>query len=323
MNDKQKKLTLEQDPILTQFQIGYSNEAFISNLLLPEITVAKSTGKYPIFGAQALEPLLEEVAYDNPDLPRIKKKGYTYGTYETKYYALEDVVQYKEVEAAADILNLERVQTEELMARLLLGKEKHVCDLLQNPATYPVGSKEALSGNDMWDAYSTSDPIKQIKDAILTIRHKTGSYPDKLVLSREAYNALTEHPKIIAKIQYSQMALVGTDLISALISEDAYKVQVILGSGMIKDPASTDEAPTFIDLWTDSALLLKTNGNAASRRSMYDNSFGFTAVLKGYPYMGSEVISYGRMKKIAAFLEYTPVITKANCGYLFTNTTAA
>jgi hypothetical protein len=303
------------DPILTGLAQGVSNEAFVSQLLLPDVEVSKMTGRYPIFGAEGMRVHDAERAFKDDKVKRMPADDWTFGSYALKEYALEMVMDHLEIEVARDIADLEKYSINAVMNSLLLTKEYNIVQILQAAANYASGHSEALTSTDCWD-HTSSKPLDQIKDAISTIRSKTGQYPNTLVIGLPSFHALQAHSTLIEKMKYSQLAVVTEDLISAMISTRENTVKVAVGSGIYQDPVTGN----MVDLWGDVAVLAYVPQSKFAQRNKYESSFGYTFVKSGYPYGARESSKYGLTTAVAAFMTYQAAIVKNTAGYLFTNT---
>ena len=305
------------DPILTGLAQGISNEAFVSEKLLPTLFVPKQTGKYPEFGKEHMKVHDTVRALKDPMVKQMPTEDWTMQSFNLKEYALEIPIDHLEIEAASEITDLEAYYLDVVMQSLLLTQEYNRVQLLTTSGNYASGHSSALSGTDCWDNAS-SKPLTQLKDAIATIRSKTAQYPNTLILGQASYAALQEHSTLIEKMKYSQLAVVTEDLISAMISTRENSIDVSVGSGLYVDPATGN----VVDLWGDVAILAYVPKTARAKRSKYESSFGYTFTQSGYP-MGAKVVTdYGLTSKVAAFLMYEAKIAKNTAGYLFTNTKA-
>jgi len=305
------------DPILTNIAQGMSNEAFVSEKILPTVSVAKETGKYPEFGSEHLTVNDAVRAIGSDKVKQMQKEDYEMKSYALKEYALEAPIDHREVENAKAILDLEQHYARVVMESLLLGQEQTRASMLQTSGNYASGHVTALSGTDCWTD-AASAPLTQLKDAISTIRGKTLQTPNVLLLGRDSFAALQEHADLINKIQYSQIGVVTEDLISAALSTKNNQIEVVVGAGMYKDPATG----ALVDLWGDVAILASVPKTAAAKRNMYESSFGYTFQLSGYPKVARREGDYALVQGIAAFLFYEAKITKNTAGFLFTNTKA-
>lgn len=66
-----------------------------------------------------------------------------------------------------------------------------------------------------WDK-ATSNPIKDVTDAGVTMASTTGYKPNTLVLSPYAFNALKNHYDILDRIKYTEKGIVTEDLLASL-----------------------------------------------------------------------------------------------------------
>lgn len=66
-----------------------------------------------------------------------------------------------------------------------------------------------------WDK-ATSNPIKDVTDAGVTMASTTGYKPNTLVLSPFAFNALKNHYDILDRIKYTEKGIVTEDLLASL-----------------------------------------------------------------------------------------------------------
>lgn len=312
-----ESLRLNQDPIITGIVQGHSNESFVSNVLLPEVSVNKATGKFPIFGNEALQVRQTERPLKQSKIKRLPVDDFTFDTFKCQEHALGIEIDHEELEVSSDILKLDSYYSGLVMDSLLLSQEYERCSLLQDPANYPTDNKQALSGNDCWDD-PDSKPLEQIRDAIGTIRTKNIKKPNTLVLGLSSFQALQDHTSVLEKIKYTQKAIITEELISSLISTSDNQIQVVVGSGVYQDPTTLD----FVDLWSDVAILAYVTQTARAQRSKYESTFGYTFTMNGYPWGGKETGEFGLVSTVGAFLKYDHKIVKPSAGFLFTNTRA-
>ena len=303
------------DPILSGLAQGISNEAFVSELLLPTVDVESRTGQFPEFGKENMRVHDAQRALKDPLVKNVPIDDWTFQEYGLKEYGLEMSIDHLEQEAASQIANLEQFAMSQVMQSLLLTQEYERVQLLSASGSYASGHVSALTGDDCWDD-SDSAPLTQIKDAISTIRTKTAQYPNTLILGLQSFNALSEHASLIEKLKYSQMAVVTEDLISAMISTKTNKINVAVGAGMYEDAITK----VMTDLWGDVAVLAYVPPTKRAQRNKYESSFGYTFGMRGYPIGARDVSKYGLTTSVAAFLMFQAKITKNTAGYLWTNT---
>jgi hypothetical protein len=309
-------LSLAQSPVLSQIALGVSNEVFVSNKLLPAITVTNDAGKYPIFPSDALVPDSNlERPFKSDKIQKKPMSDFSYGEYLLQEYALGADIDRDEVEAASAIVALDAYYMQVIMESLYLNQEYNNISLLTTTGNYASGNTSALTGTDCWD-HSSSKPLTQLQDAILTVKGKASVKPNTLLLGEASFNALKAHADLKEVIKYSQKALVTEDLISELLSTRDNPVEVVVGSGIYYNPLTS----AYVDLWGDVAILAYVPKTAASKRSKYEPAFGYTFTKKGYPYGGQQAGDFDLIKTIGGFIKYQSKIVKNSAGFLFTNT---
>ncbi len=101
---------------------------------------------------------------------------------------------------AEDIIELDDYITrrEEWMCRevLFTGKVIMVGEGFEQVVDYGFTNKVALTGDELWSAYSTSDPVAYLKSLRRSIIKKTGKAPDICVLASDVVDTFINHPKV-------------------------------------------------------------------------------------------------------------------------------
>jgi hypothetical protein len=314
-NKRTRNLRLDVDPILTSLAQQFEQSAFVGSLLLPDVAVDKVTGKYPLFGNEHMRIHDTERPMGAP-VKKMPLDAWTLEPFSLKEHSLEAQVDYREEEAAEDVLDLEKYAMSAVMDSLLLQKEIEAVSVIQNPDTYSADHVEALSaGNEFNDP--DSDPLLIIQDAMETVRRKINRLPNVMVLGQRTFLGLKNHPKILERIKYTQLGIVTEDLLASMLSRDNNKVIIKVGSGMFEDPVTKIN----VDLWGDILAMgyVRSNDKQMTR---YDHSFGKCFVQKGFPKVSVELTNHKTIKQLAVFMTYKTYITMKDAGFLITNTYA-
>jgi len=296
------------DPILTQFALGYANPALQADKIFPSVMVDKMTGKYMEFSPQDME-ISDSTRASGADPKEIIHKGYTDADYACIEHALEIKTDWQQEEAAAEVLSLEKTGVETIMAQLLLEREYDTSVIMANSGNFT--NKITLTAGDQWSAPSTSDPIGDLRTAIETCRKSVGKPANHLFLPYDTAMKLLDHPDFIARIQYTQTAIVNTDIIGTILSTDNAPLSVHVGAAQYKNAAGT-----LTDIWTKNAYVYYLPDTPKAMRSRKEPSFGYTFVKKGQP----NVVSYlshpsGLVKGSTAQYSYIPTITMETACY--------
>jgi len=187
------------------------------------------------------------------------------------------------------------------------------------------GSNEVLQWND-----AASDPIGDVKAQSTNIQRRTGKRPNKLVLGREAWDELSEHPDLIDRIKFS--GGVSND-VPAKISRRAVATLMELDEVLVADgiQATSEENADFeVSLTTafiagKEALLIYSN----PRPSILAPSGGYTFSWTGF--MGAGALGQRTKKfriealesdRVEGQMAYDQKLVSADAGIFFTSIVA-
>jgi hypothetical protein len=302
MNAKETRVV---DPILTTVVQGYKDAGLVGDELFPRVPVATVAGRILAFGKEAFQ------SCDTRRAPGAATKrisfGYEAGAYKLDSHGLEAPLPYEfkreadattHVDLGARLGNL-------VMSRLLRGLELDQARLALDPSNYDTDHRANLSGAQKW-ADPASDPKSAIEDAKETIRRTVGIYPNVLLLSPAAFNALKDHPSVIDRFKYTTHESVTTSMLGALFGIP----KLVVGMNVW-----ADDKGKFSDTWGDGAVLAYV---APVPTTAEEPSYGYTYVMEGHPFVkepyedkGSQSMVYG------VNFERVPVIAGMQAGFLF------
>lgn len=238
---------------LTQISIAYLQNMnhFVSSQVFPNISVTKQSDRYYTYDRGEF----------NRDEARKRAPGtesaggsYTIDntpTYFADIYAFHKDIPDQTRANADDVLNLDREATEYVTHKAMIRREKDwVTSYFQGGiwtndydgvASNPTGD-QVLQWND-----DASTPIEDVRFAKTTVLQSTGFMPNTLVLGKQVYDALADHPDIIDRIKYGQTA--GQPAMGALnYLAQLFEVDRILISMAIENTAAegADNVHAFI-----------------------------------------------------------------------------
>jgi hypothetical protein len=255
------------NPTQTAIAIGYQNEEFIADEVLPRVStgeVAKYTWRKYRLG--------ESLTIPDTQIGRTSKANeveYGYDEIEdkTEDYALKTPVPQSDVRnargsGAPDPLGMATTMNMELIR---LDREKRVADLVFNPTIYVAGQKVTLSGTDQW-SHADSDPI----DAILSALDVPFRRPNTMVIGRQGFTALRTHPKIVSAIQANsgQSGIVTAQAIASLFELK----KVVVGSSWYNSSGNRASV-SATRLWGKHCALIRQESVSLP----YTMTFGITA----------------------------------------------
>jgi len=283
------------DKPLTQIAIAYAQnpEMFIADRVFPVIPVAKQSDVYFTIprGAWFRDEMKKRA-------PGTESAGRTHTVGSDSYlcdvWALHENLS-DQVRANYDSpLQPEREITEGLSQAGMIRKEKEfaatyfVSGVWTSDLTGVDSASPGASQVGRWDR-ADSTPIEDIRLGKRTVHQRTGFRPNKLVIGREVYDALLDHPDIVGRLDRGQTtgaAIVMKQNLAAL-----FELEEVLVMDAVENSAVEGATDSFAFIGGKSALLIY----AAPAPGLYTPSAGYTFSWTGL--MGAGALGM-RMKRI-------------------------
>lgn len=255
-----------------------SADAFVADRAFPRIAVAKQSDLYFTY---------DRGYYNRAEMekraPGAESAGANYAistaSYSADVWALHrDVAD--QVRANADSpISLDREATELLTLQGLLRKEKewaadHFIFGAWTNETTGVSGAPGANQVQRWDE-AASTPIEDVRTGIRTVHQSTGFRPNKMILGREVYDQLLDHPDIVGRLdrgQTSGPAIVMRDALAAL-----FELSEILVMDAIENTAAEGATNVHAYIGGTNALLL----HAAPSPGLMVPSAGYTFTWSG------------------------------------------
>lgn len=259
-------LTITQvvvDPVLSNISKAYSNEMYVTPLVLPTFKVAKQRGKYYIYDKskfrrnstkRAAGAKANEVEY-----------GLSTASFEAEDHALKEKVPWEIIDQADAALAPESDAAESVTEQLMIDAEIALATSMAATAT--ITQNTTLAGTDQWSDYTNSDPIGDVLTARQTVQKAIGRKPNTMLLSQEVFDTLCEHPAVLEKIKYSQLGTATEELLARL-----FKVEKVIVASAIYETATEGATSSTGYIWGKHCWLLYVAPNARLRSV----TFGFT-----------------------------------------------
>lgn len=295
------------DPVLTNLATGYTNEQFVGDQLMPFVLVEKEGGKIPLFGKEHFKVYATERAL-RAKSNRINPEDIGSVDVAMDEHDLEYPIDYRE--DAESAFPLQARATNTVVEGIRLRHEVMVADMVQNPASYAVGNKIALSGTSRFTD-ATSDPEGVVSDAKAAVRAKIVKEPNTLVIGYPAWRVLKRHPQLKAILSDTRPRLVQlADL------REIFEIENIVVGKAVK----ASDAGVTSDIWGDN-LVLAYVPKAGGERSPYEPSFGYTLRKRGNPVVDTR-LEDGKIELIRNTDIFRPFLLGADAGYLISDTNA-
>lgn len=295
------------DPVLTNLALGYSNNAFVGEHLMPFVPVDKEANKLPKFGKEAFKIYSTERAL-RAKSNRINPEGVTLVDLNTDEHDLEYPIDYRE--DAESAFPMQSHATYVVTEGIALRREKMIADMAQNAANYAASNKITLAGTSQF-THASSDPIGVIEDGKEAVRAKIGKRPNTMIIGAAALKPLKFHAGLIDKIKYTQ-----TGAIRLAQLRELFEIENIL----VGEAVYASDANAFGDIWGDNIVLAYVpTQRAGVERNLMEPSYGYTPRRKGNPQVDVRTED-GKVELVRNTDNFRPYIVGAEAGYLIADT---
>ena len=274
------------DKVLTNISLAYPNNEFVGNKLFPVVPVRKQTDKYYIFGREQWVP--EDSDYRAPgteanEIPGLKG---SLDSYYASEHSLEIAVYDEERENVDSPMSPDTDATNLVTQKILLGRELAMMNFVTDATKYASTNTVTLSGTQQWSDYTNSDPIKSVHDAIRAFHANVFFEPNTAVIPYQVMSILEDHPKILARIMYTDRGILTPELVAAVLGlKNVIIPEVAYGSGV-------GFAMTASYLWGKNVLLAYVPSSAGLRVPAFAYEFVW-----GYPGLGAMQVDRWREEK--------------------------
>src|SRR3972149_4666514 len=188
------------DKALSDLSLAYMNSKYIADMIFPIVPVDKQSDKFYKWTKDFWFRNSVRVRAPGGEFPEVGL-GLTNDNYSTIVYNLAARLPDENIANADEAVNEEFAKTKFLADQFQLNREvQFVADFFK---TTVWGTDSTLSGTAQWSDYANSDPIDDVKVAKQTVLKNTGQEPNLIVVGREVYDKLRDHPLILDKYRYT------------------------------------------------------------------------------------------------------------------------
>ena len=235
------------DPALSSVSVKYTNDTFIADIIAPMIKVAKQTGKYFVYDKANLRVDKTLRAGGSP-ANEVSYGVSPSGTFSCDDHALKGFVDDLVQEQAEAALNPLVDETESITEKLMLDRELALATLLTNTAN--LTQNVTLSGTNQWSDYSNSDPIGDVRTARTTVHQNTFKKPNTMILGKQVFDMLCEHPQIIERVKYSALGVVTPELLARI-----FQVEKVLVGEAGYNSAAEGQTDSLAYVWGKNVIV--------------------------------------------------------------------
>lgn len=292
-----------QDPVLTKLAQGYHNLELIGEVLMPIVEIDKEAGKIPKFGRLAFR-LPSTVRNLRGTSNRLDPEDITAIDVALEEHDVEYAIDYREENEA--IFSLRQFALNTTQDVIALGREKEVATLALDENKYDSGNKVTLSGTSKITS-KQADIFAMFDTGIRAVKRAIGRKPNVCVIAGDVWAALKEHPAVIEKLKYSQVAIVTPEVFGKLIGIDTVKI----------GEAVYEESNQLKDIWSDAIVLAYVAPRSTERKgTVYEPSYGYTVRRQGGLFVDTYKENGGKLEVIRTTDIHKPHLLGASAGYL-------
>lgn len=206
------------DPILTGFSVGFQDQTLYGTRLFPITPVRTQSGNYRVYDRSnwIIFPSRRE---PGTIANEVRGGKWSLDNFQTKEHSLQAPILDEERQElfsqgglsdptfGGDLqIEPERDATDLVTRSLLLEHEQKVSTAMRNAANYPGNHTVTLAGAQQWSDYtngvtSTSNPVSDIKNAVMRIYQDTGRWPNTMTIPMDALGVIEGHPRVVDRFK--------------------------------------------------------------------------------------------------------------------------
>jgi len=203
------------DQALTSFSQQYRNDddAYIQDLVAPEVLVDRKTGKYAYYPKSNLKAPVNSVRTGEGRTARanfqVQWKSYT----ELNEHALKDGITKDQYEQYLDPLDPEQDTVTFLMDQLQLEREIELAAVLSNTAIITQYAAPSVQWNASTGA---GTPFLDIETGVNQMQTYGLKAPNTIVMGYPVWSQLKNHQDLLDRVKYSQLGVLTIELFQSL-----------------------------------------------------------------------------------------------------------
>lgn len=234
------------DQPLNNVSVGYVNDDYFAEKLLPPVPVKQRSGRYWIFGKEKFHRY-ETIREPKAESREIAPWSLSNSPYFCNDHSLKDSISDEE-RTGSENADLEITTVQNLTDAILLDLEIRVMNLVVGAGSAVPSAM--LAGTAQWTDYVNSDPLAAVEAQKTVIKQAIAKTPNTLAVSYPVYSVLRQHPKIIDRFKYTQVGILQADALKTVFDVDNFWVM-----GAEYDTANEGQSPDLQFVWGKSAVL--------------------------------------------------------------------
>jgi hypothetical protein len=261
------------DIALSQFAVGYRNNAYIAEQLFPRVQVGEQRDLFWKFGRES-----QRISENDLRAPGAAAETISQTLSTTSYFcpdhSLARIISDEE-RANFQAGDINQSATQTLTNKILLAQEIRAAALATAPASYAGSNVLDVSGTIQWGAAANTKIVDQVMAAQLAVM-ASGQKPNLMIIGPAVWRALKSAPEIVARVT----AKPGAKGVGANVTLEDLQTIFEVDTLLVPTAVSLEADMATADfVWGKHAIVAYVNPAAG----FYDTSFGKTFVWTGAP----------------------------------------
>lgn len=248
------------DKLLTNVSNKYVPRDYLSERILPVITVRQTSGKLGSYGNDHIRIETFLHSGDGP-FPRIKVRNRNTTDFVLQKHALSAVIPEEEFENVEQPFDARKDTTDHVTSLLWTEKEKGLADTLGD--TSVITQNVTLSGTSQYTDVDNSNPLDDFSNARRTVRGLVGQKPNIAVMNGQVQDVLMIHPQILDRLGFKQNR---TGMITNQELARALDVDEVLVSDTLVNTAKEGQTDVITTIWGDHITFIVAPKSAAKNQ---------------------------------------------------------
>lgn len=249
-------LSTEQRPDLGILAWEYMTDAdllgYIGLFVMPIFMTSMQSAQYPKIPIEQLLKIMDVDRAPGGDYNRDDFE-FEFGNYSTRERGRESPVDDRQAKMYSRYFQAEVVTTKRLVGMVLRAQESRIATIAQNTAN-AVGNAAVST---IWSNLTTADPGKDIYVAKEAMRVAGGLYPNKVALTRKAFDQVVQTVAFKDNVKYTNSLLEMKGLAAQKAMVAAWwGVDEVLVSDGIRDTAKKGQTASLGRIWDNSKVNL-------------------------------------------------------------------
>jgi hypothetical protein len=244
---------------LSNIAIAYKGGNYIADKIFPVVPVDKQSDKYFIWtkGFWMRNMVEKRTPGDTYPEGRLQLSS---DEYYCDLFHLGYPIPDESIKNQDEAVQLEITGAEWLADQFLKNREIKIAATAFATASW---DEYVTGGTDFvqWNDYDDSNPITDVDAGISVIEQSTGQVPNTLVMGKEVFNALKQHPILLELFKYTNPSILSEAQIKSALGIE----NLIIGRAVVESSKEGAATATRGYIWGKKALLMYVPPKAGLR----------------------------------------------------------